>query len=67
IVLIDKRYDANVNSDEINHASENYDGLKDFIKHFQAKHHCVSLLELASYKTRDTNSDKDLLLDFVGL
>ncbi|GAA7821204.1 hypothetical protein HpMS150_08100 [Helicobacter pylori] len=61
---------ANVNNDksaELNHASENYDELLRFIKPLSAKNSHISLLELASYKTRDTNADKDLFLDFVGL
>ncbi|GAA7999300.1 hypothetical protein HpCS30_03210 [Helicobacter pylori] len=55
----------NDNSAELSHASENYDGLKDFIKHFIAKHDSVAWLELESYKTRDTNTDEAVLLDFV--
>mgnify|MGYP002770964927 CR=1 FL=1 len=67
IVGIDSANANNENSAEIKHASENYEGLKDFIKRFQLKHDCVSWLELESYTTRDTKADKDLLLEFVGL
>ncbi|WP_101004455.1 hypothetical protein [Helicobacter pylori] len=67
IVGIDSANVNNDNSAELSHASENYDELLKCIKRFSLKHNHVSLLELASYKTRDTNADKDLLLDFVGL
>ena len=49
----------------LNYPSENYDELKDFVKRFQLKHDSVAWLELASYKTRNTNADKAVLLDFV--
>lgn len=61
IVGIDSANTNNNNSAEINHASENYDGLKGFIKLFIAKHNCVSWLELASFV------DRDLLLKFIDL
>ncbi|RVY69388.1 hypothetical protein ECC43_03840 [Helicobacter pylori] len=53
------------NSAELNHASENYDELKDFIKRFQLKHDSVALLELESFETRAVSNDKAVLLDFV--
>ncbi len=65
IVGIDSINTNNDNSAELSHASENYDGLKDFIKYFIAKHNSVAWLELDSYKDRDTNADKAVLLDFV--
>ena len=65
IVTIDSPYDNNTNIAELKHASENYDGLKDFIRLFQLKHDSVSLLELESYETRCVANDKDVLLDFV--
>ncbi len=65
IVGIDSANADNDNSAELSHASENYDDLKGFIKRFKLKHHSVAWLELASYKDRDTNTDKAVLLDFV--
>ncbi|GAA8259828.1 hypothetical protein HpKG66_10480 [Helicobacter pylori] len=65
IVGIDSANANNDNSAELSHASENYDGLKDFIKRFKSKHDSVAWLELESYKTRNTNADKAVLLDFV--
>lgn len=65
IVGIDSVNTNNDNSAELNHASENYDELKGFIKRFQSKHNSVAWLELESYKTRNTNTDKAVLLDFV--
>lgn len=65
IVGIDSVNADNENSAELKHASENYDDLKGFIKRFQLKHNSVSLLELESYKDRDTHADKAVLLDFV--
>lgn len=65
IVAIDSHYDSNTNIAELSHASENYNDVKNFIKRFQVKHHSVALLELESYKTRDINADKSVLLDFV--
>lgn len=65
IVGIDSANDDNDNSAELSHASENYDGLKEFIKHFYLKHDSVAWLELASYKTRTLSNDKAVLLDFV--
>lgn len=35
------------------------------IKRFKLKHNSVAWLELESYKTRATNTDKAVLLDFV--
>ncbi len=65
IVGIDSANANNDNSAELKHASENYDELLKYIKHFSLKHNGVSLLELESYKDRDTNTDKAVLLDFV--
>ncbi len=65
IVGIDSDNTNNDNSNEVKHASENYDDLKGLIKRFQLKHNSVAWLELESYKTRDTNADKAVLLDFV--
>ncbi len=65
IVGIDSANASNNNSDELSHASENYDGLKDFIKRFKSKHNSVAWLELESYVDRHTNADKSVLLDFV--
>ncbi|GAA9979626.1 hypothetical protein VN0965_11170 [Helicobacter pylori] len=65
IVGIDSFNTNNDNSAELSHASENYDGLKEFIRQFYVKHDSVAWLELESYKTRDTNDDKSVLLDFV--
>ncbi len=65
IVGIDSANANNENSAELNHASENYDDMKGFAKRFQLKHNSVSWLELESYKDRDTNADKAVLLDFV--
>lgn len=64
IVGIDSANADNDNSAELSHSSENYDELKDFVKRFQLKHDSVAWLELASYKTRNTNADKAVLLDF---
>ncbi|GHS57699.1 hypothetical protein JP0130_11840 [Helicobacter pylori] len=49
----------------LSHASENYDGLKEFIRHFYLKHDSVDWIELESYKTRAVSNDKAVLLDFV--
>ncbi|GAA7318583.1 hypothetical protein HpM067_15360 [Helicobacter pylori] len=65
IVGIDSVNANNDNSAELSHASENYDVLKGFIKRFYLKHDSVDWLELESYKTRNTNADKSVLLDFV--
>ncbi|GAA7917137.1 hypothetical protein TH0221_10300 [Helicobacter pylori] len=65
IVGIDSANVNNDNSAELSHASENYDELLKCIKRFYLKHNHVSLLELESYKTRNTNTDKAVLLDFV--
>ncbi|MUU59255.1 hypothetical protein F7217_07750, partial [Helicobacter pylori] len=65
IVGIDSANAGNDNSAELKHASENYDELLKYIKRFSLKHNGVSLLELESYKDRDTNTDKAVLLDFV--
>ncbi len=65
IVGIDSTNANNENSVELSHASENYEGLKGFIKRFQLKHNSVSWLELESFVDRDTNNDKAVLLDFV--
>ena len=65
IVGIDSANANNDNSAELSHSSENYDELKDFVKRFQLKHDSVAWLELESYKTRNTNADKAVLLDFV--
>lgn len=65
IVGIDSVNANNENSAELSHASENYEGLKDFVKRFQLKHNSVAWLELESYKDRDTKADKAVLLDFV--
>lgn len=65
IVTIDSHYDNNESIDGLEHASEDYDSLKDFIKRFQLKHNSVAWLGLESFKDRDTNTDKALLLDFV--
>ncbi len=65
IVGIDSANANNDNSAELSHASENYDGLKDFIKRFELKHNSVAWLELESYKTRDVANDKAVLLDFI--
>lgn len=65
IVTIDSPYDNN-DSAELRHASENYDGLKGFIKQFQNKHNSAAWLELGSRINRDTELDRDLLLEFVG-
>ncbi|WP_120815587.1 hypothetical protein [Helicobacter pylori] len=65
IIGIDSINTNNENSAELSHASENYGGLKDFTKRFYLKHDSVDWLELESYKTRDTNADKAVLLDFV--
>lgn len=65
IVGIDSVNANNDNSAELKHASENYDDLKNFVKRFQLKHNSVAWLELESYKDRDTNTDKAVLLDFV--
>lgn len=65
IVGIDSANDNNDDIAELKHASENYDELKGLIKRFQLKHDSVAWLELESYKTRDTNADKSVLLDFV--
>lgn len=65
VVSIDSVNANNGNSAELSHASENYDSLNDFIKRFQLKHDSVAWLELENYKTRDTNDDKAVLLDFV--
>ncbi|GAA7670842.1 hypothetical protein KVK66_04395 [Helicobacter pylori] len=65
IVGIDSANVNNNNSAEVSHASENYDGLKDFIKRFYSQHDSVAWLELESYKTRNTNAYKSAWLDFV--
>lgn len=65
IVGIDSVNNNNDNSAELSHSSENYDELLKCIKRFSLKHNSVSLLELESYKYRDTNTDKAVLLDFV--
>ncbi len=65
IVGIDSVNADNEYSAELKHASENYDELLKYIKHFSLKHNGVSLLELESYKDRDTNTDKAVLLDFI--
>ncbi|GAA8041973.1 hypothetical protein HpMS86_09710 [Helicobacter pylori] len=65
IVGIDSINTNNDNSAELSHASENYDGLKDFIKRFYLKHNSVAWLELESYRIRNTNADKSVLLDFI--
>lgn len=65
IVGIDSANDENDNSAELIHSSENYDGLKEFIRKFYVKHNSVAWLELASYKTRTLSNDKAVLLDFV--
>ncbi len=65
IVGIDSANANNYDSAELSHASENYDDLNGFIRQFQLKHHSVAWLELESYKDRDTNADKAVLLDFV--
>lgn len=65
IVAIDNPYDNNTNTAELKHASENHEDLKDFIKRFQLKHPSVAWLGLESFKDRDTNNDKAVLLDFV--
>ncbi len=67
IVGIDSTNDNNDNRDELRHASENYEGLKGFIKRFQLKHNSVAWLELESFVKRDTKADKSVLLDLVGL
>lgn len=67
IVCINSANANNENSAELSHVSENYDGLKDFIKRFELKHNSVSWLELEDYKTRAVSNDKAALLDFVGL
>lgn len=67
IVAIDSHYDNNTNIAELKHASENYDELLKYIKLFSLKHNGVSLLELESCVDRDTNTNKAVLLDFVGL
>ncbi|WP_120803621.1 hypothetical protein [Helicobacter pylori] len=65
IVGIDSSNTNNDNSDEVKHASENYDELKGLIKQFQLKNNIVAWLELESYKTRRATNDKSVLLDFV--
>ena len=65
IVCIGSANANNENSAELSHSSENYDELLRFIKPLSAKNSHISLLELASYKDRDTNTDKAVLLDFV--
>ncbi|GAA8175282.1 hypothetical protein HpDR147_14360 [Helicobacter pylori] len=65
IVGIDSANANNENSAELSHASENYDGLKDFIKRFKLKHDSVAWLELESCQTREISNDKAVLLDFV--
>ncbi|WQT31936.1 ATP-binding protein [Helicobacter pylori] len=65
IVGIDSDNANNENSAELSHASENYEGLKEFIKRFELKHNNVAWLELESFADRDTNTDKAVLLDFV--
>ncbi len=65
IVGIDSANANNDNSAELNHASENYDSLKLFIRQFYLKHDSVAWLELESYKTRSVANDKAVLLDFV--
>ncbi|WP_459103119.1 hypothetical protein [Helicobacter pylori] len=67
IVGIDSANANNDNSSELNHASEDYDSLKEFIQHFYLKHYSVAWLELESYTTRDTNNDEGGLLDFIGV
>ena len=67
IVTIEKNYTRNDNTAETIHASENFDGLKSFIRNFYAKHNCVDWLQLESFADRDTSRDKDLLLEFVSL
>ena len=67
IVTIESHYDDNDNSAELKHASENYEGLKGFIKRFIAKHNSVAWLGLESRVNRDTQLDREVLLDFVGL
>lgn len=65
IVGINSANANNDNSAELSHASENYDGLKEFIKRFIANHNSVAWLELESYKTRALSDDEAVLLDFV--
>ncbi|GAA8971176.1 hypothetical protein BTM252_06850 [Helicobacter pylori] len=65
IVGIDSVNTNNDNSAELSHSSENYDGLKGFIKRFYLKHDSVAWLELEGYKTRALANDKAVLLDFV--
>lgn len=65
LVGIDSANANNDNSAELSHASENYEGLKKFIKCFMANHNSVAWMELESYKTRMLSNDKVVLLDFV--
>ena len=65
IVGIDSANADNDNGAKLSHASENYDGLKEFISHFCLKHGSVAWLELESYKTRSVANDEAVLLDFV--
>ena len=67
IVTIDSPYGNNDSIAELKHASENYNELKRLIKQFQLKHDSVAWLGLGSFVNRDTEADKDLLLDFIGL
>ena len=65
IVGIDSINTNNDNRAELKHASENYDELLKYIKHFSLKHNSVAWLELESYNGMYTNTDKAVLLDFV--
>lgn len=67
IVTIDSHYDNNDSIAELKHPSEDYCELSGLIKRFQLKHDSVAWLGLESRVKRDTELDKDLLLDFVGL
>lgn len=67
IVCINSDKDNTDNTDEANHSSENYDDLLSCIKPFYLGYKRVYLLELDSYKTRDTMDDKEVLLDFLGV
>ncbi|GAA9471622.1 hypothetical protein BTM449_03210 [Helicobacter pylori] len=72
LVGITKRlYIVCINSDkdsaiERNHSSENYEDLLSCIRPFYLGYKRVHLLELESYKTRDTDDDEVGLLDFIG-